>query len=387
MGRKVMDGIFVGGILLALLAGLGRTLFFPRELNAYENRYAERIARPTVSGVLDGSFQDSVEAALSDQVQLSDRFKRTYNTLSAQYLRTLSAPILPRCRDRYVNISGTLLYNGYLVYPAFAMEDVAGPLADRADNINRYAAAHPELDFYLYYLERDIDLNFETGERPGARQYFFDRLDLPSGHMAYLPLDDFNQFSARFLRTDHHWNCAGSYRGYTEMAALLGVDEPLLAPQGEAVEVGTLYGSRSTGKTCLFSEPFYAYRFDYPEMDVSINGQSAADYGRQEEFLSGGGGQLSYGAFYGWDDAEVRFSTHRPGRDNLLILGESYDNAVVKLLASHFNDTYAVDLRNYKAQTGEDFRFSDYVASRGITKVLFTGCMTLYRTDEFALEG
>ena len=50
---------------LALLAGLGRTLLRPKEVNFYENRPANTAAPLTVSGWLDGSFQDAMEATRS----------------------------------------------------------------------------------------------------------------------------------------------------------------------------------------------------------------------------------------------------------------------------------------------------------------------------------
>ena len=394
MAKKFADVLFVGAILLILTAGLARTVFSPKDINTYENRYANKIAPLSPSGWLDGSFQDSVDAALSDQVQLSEVYKRTYYNTASGFLWTAAAPILPQLQGRYVNAAGTLLFDGNLVYgPRPLSQDMDGKtvkesLDGRADNFNQYFTAHPELDFYVYYIERDIDLDFETGQGMSAREYFLDQLELPSGHMGYLPVDSFGQFQDLFLKTDHHWNCRGSYLGYTQALELLLPGEAPLEPLGEAVEVGTLYGSRSLGLTSNFSEPFDAYRFDFPEMTALKNGAPAADYGKQAAFLAGQGDErLTYGAFYGADDGEAVLSTNRPDRENLLILGESYDNAVIKLLASHFNSTYAVDLRYYQPLMGEDFRFSDYVEERGITKVLLIGCMTYFCTPEGALEG
>ena len=104
-------------------------------------------------------------------------------------------------------------------------------------------------------------------------------------------------------------------------------------------------------------------------------------------FFAGEGGTPSYGGFYGWDAGEVTFSAGRTDRENILILGESYDNAVIKMLATHFNHTYAVDLRYYEAYMGEKFSFSDYVEERGITQVLLIGNIDYYLMDEFRLEG
>ena len=46
--------IFVLLLLLIMLAGLAATLFFPDDINGYENRYAYKIAPPTLSSVAAG---------------------------------------------------------------------------------------------------------------------------------------------------------------------------------------------------------------------------------------------------------------------------------------------------------------------------------------------
>lgn len=57
-------------------AGLGKTLLAPDEIDYYENRYANQVAALSAASYLDASFQDSMEDALADQVQLSTTAKR-----------------------------------------------------------------------------------------------------------------------------------------------------------------------------------------------------------------------------------------------------------------------------------------------------------------------
>ena len=183
-------------------------------------------------------------------------------------------------------------------------------------------------------------------------------LNLPENRMLKYEIPDFAAFSEYFYRTDHHWNYLGSYRAYRE-AAGTGLD--------------------------IFSEPFTVYRFAYPEMTVTRNGEPAGDYGRQDAVP--GELTLSYGAFYGGDDGEIIFDTGRTDRGNLLVIGESYDNAILKLLASHFDRTYSVDLRYYRNYMGSDFSLSDYLRRNNITKVLLIGNVDYYISPDFALEN
>lgn len=256
MEKKAVNAVFIGGILLVLLAGLVRTALFPKEINAYENRYAEKIAPLTVEGWLDGSFQDSVDKALSDQVQLAQYCKKLFNLTSSHYLKAVSAPILPRCQGRYVNFSGSLLFNGYVTYPYRNLSDLTERLDSKADNYNQYFAAHPELDFYVYYIEKDTDVNFQTGERVGVSDYILDRLELPESRMGRFEIDGFEAFSARFYRTDHHWNLDGSYQGYTELLKLLEVPDGPLTPVGRRWSWGPSPAPRPRERPPPFPNPF-----------------------------------------------------------------------------------------------------------------------------------
>ena len=51
-------------------------------------------------------------------------------------------------------------------------------------------------------------------------------------------------------------------------------------------------------------------------------------------------------------------------------IDRAFDNAVLKLLSAHFEDTYALDLRYYRVEMGQEFRFSDFLAAHPGVKVL-----------------
>ena len=128
-------------------------------------------------------------------------------------------------------------------------------------------------------------------------------------------------FSEYFYRTDHHWNYLGSYRAYRELLSFLGCTDAPLEPTATET-LGEFSGSKAAGTGLdIFSEPFTVYRFAYPEMTVTRNGEPADDYGRQDAVP--GELALSYGAFYGGDDGEIIFDTGRTDRENVLVIGES----------------------------------------------------------------
>lgn len=93
MWKKGINFVFVGLILCGLLLGLARTVFFPKKINYYENRYANRAALPTPGTYADGTFQDQLEAALGDQTPFAERFKARYNDLSSKLTKALLKPV------------------------------------------------------------------------------------------------------------------------------------------------------------------------------------------------------------------------------------------------------------------------------------------------------
>ena len=317
--KKVINFAFVGLILCGLLLGLARTVFFPKKINYYENRYANRAALPTPGSYADGTFQDQLEAALGDQTPFAERFKARYNDLSSKLTKALLKPVLEN--GRYYRVGDVQLFSDYLTYQTRDLEKLRPTLEERAANYNAIFAAHPDTEFYVCYIEKDTDINFETGERVYADDLLFSMLDLPEDRMLEYEIPDFAAFSEYFYRTDHHWNYLGSYRAYRELLSFLGCTDAPLEP---------------TATETL---------------------------------------------------GEIIFDTGRTDRENVLVIGESYDNAILKLLASHFGRTYSVDLRYYRNYLGSDFSLSDYLRRNSITKVLLIGNVDYYISPDFALEN
>lgn len=368
-------------LVFILLAGLLTTVFFPDEINYYENRYANKLSPLTGAAYADGSFQDAMESALSDQVQFSRLAKKCYNYA----LASSAVPfviLLENSTHDYVYSNGIAFYEGKIVYTQTGLDWRKDALDAKAENLNAAIAAHPELEFYAYYIEKDTDINFTTGQKLGASQYMFSMLNIPQERKVIYEIDSFKDFDERFYDTDHHWNYIGSYEGYKDIISLLSGDEPL--EPTDVFHSGLRFaGSKAMSLGKFYTDEMSIYLFDYPPMTITVNGQQA-DYGQQDKLVNGELTQVSYGAVYGGDDGEVVFDTGKDG-DNILIIGESYDNAVLKLLAGHFSKTYSIDLRNYEAAFGKKFDFDEYVSQHDITKVLLIGNVDYYVADEFMI--
>lgn len=382
---KIINIVFVLLLLMLLIAGLASTVFLPDEINAYENRYAYKLDAFSLSGFTDGSFQDSVENALSDQVNFANNAKKLYNDFNAH----LAAPFIASLESAvgnggYVYYAGVKFYNGKIVYNCIPTTEKAELFDAKADNLNAVFSAHPELKFFVYYIEKDTEIDFLNNAKNNNYSYFISRLELPDENKACFEISSFEDFDRCFYDTDHHWNYIGSYRAYTEVLSMISGDTPLLPI--DTFDSGIYFSGSKAIKLCgTFSEEMSVYLFPFPSMNITVNGESVADYGNINGLVDGTLDSVSYASVYGGDMGEIVFDTGNDG-ENLLVIGESYDNAILKLLASHFSKTYAVDLRYYAPHIGKDFDFDEYVKTHDIDKVLLIGNVDYFTMGEFMIR-
>ncbi len=385
--KNLLNKAFVVLFILLLLSGLVKTVFFPKDINYYENRYANQLPPITAEGFLDKTLQAGVDDALMDQIPLAQTAKKIYNTVTMRFKAVLTDVVLrTMLTDQYVNLGKILVYGGdHYVYSPMTYDTSADAYADRVSNINTLIRELPQVQFYTWYIEKETDINFVTGKKTGIGDRVLEQIDLPDAYKGFFRVDSFEQFHREFFRTDTHWNQAGAYRGYTALLSLLMPEERPLQPGAEQLVCGRFSGNKAAtnGASGVWTEEFYAYTYDFPAMDITINGQPAADYGTQNTF---GLKDTTYGLYYGGDEGEVIFRNPTGNGKKFLLVGESYDNAILKLLASHTSELYSIDLRNYEAKVGKPFDLVSYLEEHAIDNVVLLGNMDYYRGENFNME-
>ena len=69
-----------------------------------------------------------------------------------------------------------------------------------------------------------------------------------------------------------------------------------------------------------------------------------------------------------------------------MIIGESYDNAILRLLSTHFDRVISIDLRYFETYIGKKFSIEDCLEKYDIDKVMLIGCVDYFTGEEFSLE-
>ncbi|MDE6017365.1 MAG: hypothetical protein K2G85_00955 [Muribaculaceae bacterium] len=179
-----------------------------------------------------------------------------------------------------------------------------------------------------------------------------------------------------YLRTDHHWAALGGYYAAKRLAETAGVPfRSLDAYDRHVVKnfVGSMYGYSKDISVKNAPEDFVYYvpnqvDFDSEFVTYSLNKnfkiiRESKPYKSTyfKKFKDGTGN--AYLTFIGTDQAYVKVKTSTPGKRKLLIIKDSYGNAVPSNLFYSFNEVHVVDFRYFT------HNLKEYVAKNGITDI------------------
>lgn len=384
---KFYDILFLISLGIILILTVISVVFFKKTINYYENRSSYYFSAPTIENIKSGEFQKSFELALSDQILMSSRVKKIYNFFN-NYVNILFSNFVFKtyCNDNYIKTTSNSITFGCdnnLVYePIYITSDNKSLFDNRISNINNLINKSP-VPVYTYYIEKDTDINFKNNEKTNVSGYIYKNI-LDKSNFNVFNINNFSEFQNYFYKTDHHWNYMGSYEAYKDLANTLNLGEVI---KSSVIKCNNskFSGSKASiaGSSYIYKEDFCAYVFDFPEHITYINGEKVNDYGSQNNFEMN---NISYGMYYGGDDAEIIFDYNNPTKENILIIGESYDNAILKLISTHYNKTFSVDLRHYERQFGKKFNYLEYIKKNNINKTLLIGNIDFYRSQDFDME-
>lgn len=200
-----------------------------------------------------------------------------------------------------------------------------------------------------------------------------------------IPVDAYTALSKHtseeiFARTDHHWMQLGAYYAAEEFVKTAMIDvpfAPLSTYERHDIEgyLGFLYSSSDYNKNMRDHPETFTYYI--PPNDFSTFYMNPKDEGFTQgamflpmEITS------SYSTFMGGDMKVVHVKTDVNNGRKLLIVKDSYPNALVPCLTGSFEDIWTVDMRYLSKMEHFPHSISDIVKEQGITDVLF--CMNTF---------
>lgn len=235
------------------------------------------------------------------------------------------------------------------------------------DNVNVYSLVSPTaVSFYL------------PDEFAGYTASEWDNIDHINSFLdGVIPIDAYSVFEQHtseeiFMRTDHHWSSLGAYYAAREFARVAQVDFAELNDENyEKISregyVGTLYGYSNENQ----------YIRDNPETFTYYkpqNGFTTDFYTHALEYKYTGALMLDIDnlATVSWylvnicgDGSAVNVNTDCKNGRRLMIVKDSYGNALPPFLTNSFEEIWVVDMRYFEKSVTELAR------NEGITDLLF----------------
>jgi hypothetical protein len=343
---------------------------------------------------LDRSYQKGFENAASDQFPLRLPLILFARALDRKLIEMAYSPLPDPAIPAAMNSGIYVLRDGsrLIADPNRFDENRRTNVDKHLENLNDLIRDHPDVNFYLFYLQRLIDspyhpLNsiYSNADRGQLFAYF--QKNKPSDlNFSSLTFSSLNDLLSSYYKTDHHWNIIGVRKAYEIIYQMLASKHPNLTPPLDLSNIQSVPGIKFLGiyaRETLYpikGENFEVSQINLPSYKETVNGdplpfRQVSDV--LHSSLPTGKYTNYYAIFNGNPQALMELDNPNVSTRNLLIIGSSFTRPLVPLLAAHYKHTYSVDLREYA-----DFSFSEFVASHPVDDVLIVANdFVLYRDD------
>lgn len=358
--KRNAQKFFVLCFLLFLIGVPLLSFLMPKEDSSfYENRTLAARPELTAESVLSGDFFNEWETWFTDHVAARSYLVKLQTLLKLKVLRQSVV------NDIVTDADVLLGYHGYATwdtgYLADSAEELAGNLTDWADAAAQaggqlYYVGLPEQfayfeEQYPAYMERRSWLYADT---EAAMSTALDAAGIPylSLYDAYREAGNPSEF---YFAGDHHYTVHGALFAAQKTLEVINERQQLdlYVPQEEDLTFTTLpnpfLGSRSRKLFALdnagdrltvaeYTEPIPFTRADngalvVPELLMLPENESET---------------VTYNAFMWGDIGESVIDTHRDHLPSVLLIGESYTNAMETLLYASFDEMRSIDPRHYE---------------------------------------
>ena len=357
MYKKITIGVFV--LSLALFFAL--TVLVPADANASvkENRPLAEMPALSVESWFSGSFGEDFEEYLSDNVG----FRSVFTTIGAR-LEKLRG-FVPEAKGQLVTLpsGGQLALDGGRIMEVFKANHAAGD--SYAATLNRIADTLPDsTNMYLALIPTgieftDSDYRSLSDSEKDTIGGIYNALNGITPVHVYDRLAE-NKDSYVYFRTDHHWTQRGAYFGYEALMTAMGETPIPLADMTKdklSGFLGYLYNQANVPAYEQFADDieYFMPGKNYTVHARAYENGSFVDYEKKIYSFPSPGALPTYSLFMGGDHPFARIDTDVKNGKCALIIKDSYANALIPFLTSHYETILVIDPRNFYGTVSELF--------------------------------
>ncbi len=365
--ERICNRIFLGILLAVVLAvPAGVALWGRHQTTAYyENRALAQLPEVTAQALLDGSFGTEAESWYADHIPGRTTLLMLDTFVQMDVLRR------PVVNDTVVGGDVLVPFLSFKEWTAADYAANAGPISQDYGHLSDYVEENggtlyfvgiPEQRIYFEDTFPDY-LNNHATEAEAADSIFFAALkeqgvsciDMGAIYDAQGHPDTY------YSAVDHHYNYYGAYAAYRAILETLeedGWDLPVLTEEDLTFEElpNPYIGSRNRKLYNLWPNEDKAIIATQKD-PVAFTRTDEGEPSDKPLFILPAAEDLptTYNLYMGGDFGETVLETHRPELPDVLIVGDSFTNALETLLYASFDETRILDLRHYTQCSLKDY--------------------------------
>ncbi len=320
-------------------------LFWPkRTLIELENRNAAQLRAPTVSNLLDGSWQQSFSNWMQDQFILRDQWINTQRATDEILFQK-------------VEEGGILLGKDHWMFTKlFTVDEATNKQLDKnVQAVAEFAAKYPGRVSFLLAPSASVIYPemLPAGTPMVDEDSMLDRIFAEIGQTAEV-LDLRDTFAANkgeylYFKTDHHWTPNGAYLAYEQFCGLKGLT-PFDCAAHEPVTIEDFQGTHysSTRLWNVENDSITYYPLNNPMTIYNVVGEAQFEAERTENLINTEKFDTrdKYAAFL---DGNNGYSViEGNGTGSILVVKDSYANSFVPYLTENYAKIGVIDFRNFR---------------------------------------
>lgn len=363
--------VFMGLMVLLLLMNVLHKDIAKSEA---ENRTLEQKPAFSIGDIVSGKYSSKFSDYVSDQFPMRSRFIKTKSRFDL-------ATGKDKINGVYIGKQGYLM-EGFKEADKEVTQakiDVINKFAAKNTNINTSVLLSPnKVEIYKNYLPRFAPEDSQTDYIKSLKAGFSPKVKLVDVIGTFNRLKNNEQL---YFKTDHHWTVDGAYAAYEDYCRAMNLQPVSKGALTKSLASNDFYGSLYYKNAAGIGKPdqieLYLQQGNYPVLvkyfDTKKKVASLYDVSKLST-------KDPYQVFTGGNHTQIRIRTNIDTERKLLLIKDSYANAMLPFLVNNFSEINVIDMRYF---TGS---IKDVMNNADVTDVLILGNINTFNSDASILS-
>lgn len=372
---KFFRVLSVGFVVLLFVVMFLNIITPTSKTSVAENRELQQRPSMSLSRLLDGKFASEYTKFLSDQFINRDgliKIKAKFDLMTGKK-----------------EINGVYIAKNDYLMEGFKRSDDNSTLS-KLSEINKFTNNNTGLKVSMMLVPNKVEIysNLLPKSNPNdsQKEYVnFVKKNLDSKIKVVELFDVFEKNKNNidlYFKTDHHWTTDGAYLAYVEYCKALNlepINENMLERNLASDSFkGSLY--YKNGAEIGFPDELYLYLNKNEDKPVLVKYYDDLKKVPSLYDVSKLQGRDPYEVFTGGNHTQIKIRTNIDTKRKLLVVKDSYANAMLPFLVNNFSEITVVDLRYFTES------LQDVIQNNELTDVLFLNNINTFNTDSSILS-